>query len=225
MSLPTLYIGDRAYSSWSMRPWLALVHGEWAFEEVLVRLDTVDSARRLAEISPAQTVPVLDVDGLVIWDSLAICEWAAERSRELWPSDHAARARARSTAATMHSSYGALRQEAPMDLHRTGGALAISERAEDDLKRLCALWSGQLRASGGPFLAGAWSIADAMATPYATRVRSYDLPVPPEVQDYVEALLSTDAFKAWEATARSDERRLVLFPDEGGETDSVHSAP
>ena len=202
-----LVIGDKAWSSWSMRPWLVLKRARLPFTERLVRLrreDTRDALR--AAGSPSGQVPVLRTDdGLVIWDSLAIAELAAEREAALWPADPGARALARSAAAEMHAGFAALRSEFAMDLGaRT--PKAPSRAAETELRRLVELWGGLLQRSGGPFLLGGWSIADAFFTPMATRLRTYAVDVHAFGDDgaasaYAERLLREPEFLAWEADA------------------------
>ena len=198
-----LVIGDKAWSSWSMRPWLVLKRAGLAFDERLVRLrreDTRDALR--AAGSPSGQVPVLKTDdGLVIWDSLAICEWAAERAPHLWPTDPAARALARSATAEMHAGYPALRSEFSMDLHaRT--SKAPSDAAAAELRRLVEVWGG----ARGDFLFGGWSIADAFFTPVATRLRTYAVDLAAFGDDgaaaaYAQRLLRQPEFLAWEAEA------------------------
>ncbi len=202
-----LVVGDRAWSSWSMRPWLVLKHAGAAFTETAVRLRQPGTrAAILAAGSPSGQLPVLKVDGLVLWDSLAICEWAAERFPEarLWPAEAGLRALARSATAEMHAGFAALRRECPMDLTlRT--SLDLSDAASDDVRRLARLWSGlRLRHGGeGPFLFGAWTIADAFFTPVATRLRSYDIDLAVHgdagvAHDYAQALLEDPAFLEWD---------------------------
>ena len=204
-----LVIGDKAWSSWSMRPWLVLRRAGLPFDERLVRLRRDDTREALrAAGSPSGQCPVLrNDDGLVVWDSLAICEWAAERAPEadLWPAGPDARALARSAASEMHAGFPALRSDLPMDLHaRT--PRTPSEACAADLRRLVALWGGALDRSGGPFLFGAWSIADAFFTPVATRLRTYAVDLRAFGDDgaaaaYAERLLQEPEFLAWEAAA------------------------
>ncbi len=196
MTRPVLFIGNRRYSSWSMRPWLALKHAGMDFDEVVIPLDTPEFAERIAALSPGRTVPVLHVDGRAIWDSLAIAEWAAERAPSLWPADPAARAVARSLVATMHAGFAHLRREAPMNLGRRGKAKALSDAALRDVAQLERLWRA-FRAPEGPYFFGAWSLVDAFWTPVATRIRSYSIPVAPGSQAYVDTLLAEPHYRAW----------------------------
>ncbi len=204
---PILYIGNKRYSSWSLRAWLVLKHAGIEADEKVVPLDTPGSAHQLAEISPVARVPVLVAAPGAIADSLAIAEWAAEQAPELWPSDPAMRARARVHAAAMHADFADLRREAPMNLGRDGRARELSEAARRDMLRIEALWLWRSSAgapearSEGPFMFGAWSIADAFWTPIATRVRSYALPVGPASSAYVDTLLADPHYRAWRADA------------------------
>ena len=206
-----LVIGDKAWSSWSMRPWLVLRRARATFTERLVRLRRDDTRDGLtAAGSPSGKVPVLKTDeGLVIWDSLAICEWAAERfpAARLWPEDSDLRALARSTAAEMHAGFPALRSEFPMDLAaRT--PKPPSRAAAAELRRLVSLWTdGRGRsAPHGPFLYGGWSVADAFFTPVATRLRSYAVDLADFGDDgvaagYAALLLAQPEYLEWEAGA------------------------
>lgn len=194
-----------------MRPWLALTWGGVAFEEKLIPLGGEgygkSQIREVLAVSPSGRVPALHVDGIVVHDSLAICEWAAERAPSLWPTDAAVRAVARSAAAEMHAGFAALRNALSMNIRRRlERAPDVSAEARADLDRLYALWSG-LRATygkGGPYLFGARSIADAMYAPVATRLRTYAIPTPPEAAAYCDAIFADAAFKAWESAALAE---------------------
>jgi len=206
-----LVIGTKMWSTWSMRPWLALKRAGVPFQETLVQLRRVEASEaEIARHSPSNLIPVLKDGDLVIWDSLAICEYLAERFPEakLWPEDPAARAQARSISAEMHSGFSSLRGELPMDLE-VRKALAISEATQTDIRKIVARWNLMLKAHGGPFLAGDWSIADAFYTPVATRFRSYGV----HLSDYGDAglagaygerLLETPEYLEWEAGALAD---------------------
>jgi glutathione S-transferase len=224
-----LLIGDKVWSSWSMRPWLALKHTGAPFTETLIRLrrETSEEVRRaaIAAGSPTGMVPVLKDGDLAIWDSLAICEYLAERfpAARLWPADAALRALGRAAAAEMHAGFAALRGECPMDLTRHEPA-APSPAVADDVRRIVALWLDLLARSGGPFLLGQdWSIADAFFTPVATRFRSYGIALDEHgdgpsgggtgaqgtAGDYAARLLATPVYLAWEHGALTDERVLA----------------
>jgi glutathione S-transferase len=207
-----LLIGDKMWSSWSMRPWLALKHVGEPFDETLIRLRTEttnDDAR--AAGSPNGQVPVLKDGGLVIADSLAICEYLADRHPGgLWPSDPAARALGRSAAAQMHAGFHSLRGECPMDI-ALRSHVTVSELTHQDLRALVTLWSGLLSRFGGQWLVGSWSIADAFYTPVATRIRSYGLPLSDYGDQgacaaYAERLLAAPEFLEWEQGALGDQR-------------------
>lgn len=203
-----LVIGTRVWSTWSLRPWLALKRTGAPFTETLVALREVEtSTAEILRHSPSGLVPVLKVGDLTIWDSLAICEYLAEKFPDagLWPADPAERALARAATAEMHSGFGALRGECPMDLGLTTRA-ELSGATQANVLRLVSLWSDLLARSGGPFLFGDWGIADAFFTPVATRFRSYGI-APGDYGDtgaaarYVERLLQTPEFLDWERAA------------------------
>lgn len=206
-----IVIGTRKWSSWSMRPWLALKRTGAPFTETLIQLREAEtSTAEILRHSPSGLVPVLIDGDLTVWDSLAICEYLAERFPEakLWPTDPADRALARAATAEMHSGFASLRGECPMDLTLVS-SVDISEATQANVRRLVDLWSGLLARSGGPFLLGDWSIADAFFTPVATRFRSYgvkpsDYGDAGEAGRYVERLLETPEFLAWERAALAE---------------------
>ncbi|MDB5475401.1 MAG: glutathione S-transferase [Phenylobacterium sp.] len=204
-----LVIGSKSWSSWSLRPWLVAKRSGLAFTETLVTLRQENNASEAAIRlhSPSGLVPVLKDGDLTVWDSLAISEYLAEKAPGLWPAEPAARAQARAAAAEMHSGFGSLRGECPMDLTAAPTDTELSEATHKDIRRIVALWSELLARYGGPFLAGPWSIADAFFTPVAARFRTYGV----QLSDfgdtgpcgaYAERLLETPEFKAWEADAR-----------------------
>ncbi|MFM7026065.1 MAG: glutathione S-transferase family protein [Limnohabitans sp.] len=212
-----LYIGNKNYSSWSMRPWVLLRQAGIDFDEVMVRFDSfaLGSGFRttMDAVSPVGKVPVLDHDGLIIWDTLTIAEYLAEQfpDKALWPADRAARARARSLCAEMHSGFTGLRSACPMNIEAqlpTVGALALRDKpaVRADLNRLVAMWSELLREHGGPLLFGACSVADAYFAPVVMRLKTYALPVPPDVAAYVDRVCALPAVKAWieDALAEKD---------------------
>ena len=173
-----IVIGTKNWSTWSLRPWLALKRCGVDFVETLVPLRWDTSSEAIAVHSPTGLVPVLKDGGLTVWDSLAICEYLNDRFPEakLWPADPTARALARSATAEMHSGFGALRKECPMEIDAVR-SVELTPAAEANIRRIVALWS-QLRAAyqaQGPFLVGGWSIADAFYTPVATRFRTYGI--------------------------------------------------
>lgn len=197
---PVLHIGNKRFSSWSMRPWLALKKAGIAFRENLIPLDQDDTRDQLIALSPVGTVPVLETPDAVIWDSLAICDWAAETSPSLWPADATQRALARSITASMHSGFAALRGELPMDLQREPAATDMSVACWRDIETVQALWA-HVKTGDGPFLFGDWSIADAFFTPVATRFETYAVPLTDDAQAYVRALLSDTDYQDWRTAA------------------------
>jgi glutathione S-transferase len=197
-----LVIGNKNYSSWSMRPWLALRANHIAFEEIFIPLYTGDAdKKRILDFTRSGKVPVLLDGDLAIWDSLAIIEYAAERfpQTRLWPEDRASRAHARSISAEMHSGFAALRNECGMNLHRPVGAIALSAAAGADIARIQQIWIECRRHSGhsGPFLFGAFGGADAMFAPVVHRFRTYAIEVAPQVRDYMDAMMLLPAFQEW----------------------------
>ncbi|HSW23432.1 MAG TPA: glutathione S-transferase family protein [Burkholderiaceae bacterium] len=212
-----LFIGNKNYSSWSMRPWVLMRHFGIPFDEVMVRFDGFEAnskfKQRIEQVAPTGRVPVLVDDGLAVWDTLAIAEYLAERwpQHALWPRDARDRARARSLCAEMHAGFSALRSACPQNLEASLpeiGRRVLQEQAgvRSDLQRLQTMWREALQASGGPFLFGAFGIADAYFAPVAGRIRTYELPVDPVVQGYVERMFASAAVSAWvrEAMAERD---------------------
>ena len=200
-----LVIGNKNYSSWSMRPWVAMKACGIAFEEIFIPLYTGPADKqRILDVSPAGKVPAL-IDGEVtVWDSLAIVEYLAERFPEagLWPAARAARAHARSISAEMHSGFAALRNECGMNLHRAVMVIPLSEAARADIARVQQIWIDCRTRYGaqGPYLFGAFSAADAMYAPVVHRFRTYAIDVPPVVRDYMAAMMAHPAFAEWTAT-------------------------
>ncbi|MFD2649530.1 glutathione S-transferase family protein [Devosia albogilva] len=198
-----LLIGNRNYSTWSLRPWLVLRHFEIPFTDEVLPLSGPGWRENLAERSPTGKVPVL-IDGeLVVPETIAIIEYLADRypDKPIWPVDRADRARARAAAAEMHAGFSGLRTHAPMNLRASHPGKVDLDSVARDLKRLEALWGGMLERSGGPFLFGAFTAADAMYAPVATRIRTYDLPVTDRLAEYVEAIYGLPAFQEWLAEA------------------------
>ena len=215
-----LIIGNKNYSSWSMRPWVLLTQAGIAFEEVLLRFDdfTDDSTyaqsafkQSLRAITPVGKVPVL-VDGdLAIWDTLAIAEYVAEQfpEKQLWPADKAARARARSICAEMHSGFTGLRSHCPMNIEANlpdAGALIWRDKpaVRADVQRLVEMWGALLQQHGGPLLFGHFTVADATFAPIRTRIKTYGLPVPAEIAAYVDRVLALPGVQAWISQAKAE---------------------
>jgi glutathione S-transferase len=206
---PVLYVGNRNYSSWSLRPWLVLEWGKIEFETRLLELDAPGYGERqiaaVLAVSPAGTVPVLHVDEVVIGDSLAIAEWAAEQAPELWPRDARKRALARSVTCEMHSSFSALRAALPCNIRRRTGPREVSAVVGREIARVQSIWSTLCAGSGGPYLFGeSPTIADAFFTPVATRFRTYGVSLDAAAQRYAEVLLANPRFRSWEALAEEE---------------------
>ena len=203
-----LYIGNKNYSSWSMRPWVLLTQAQIAFEEVVVRFDgfTPDSEfkQTLQSISPAGKVPVLQDGALVVWDTLAIAEYVAEKfpEKKLWPQSIGARALARSLCAEMHAGFMGLRSNCPMNIEASlpeQGAIIWRDKpaVRSDVERIVAMWAQLLEAYGGPMLFGDFSVTDAYYAPVCMRLKTYALPVPAAITAYIERVTSLPGVKAW----------------------------
>lgn len=214
----TLVIGNKNYSSWSMRPWIALKASGIPFEEVLVPLYTgAADKERILSFSRAGKVPVLIDGDVTVWDSLAILEYVAERfpDARLWPADIGRRAHARSICAEMHSGFVALRQECGMNLHRPIGAKPLSEPALADIARVQSIWTECRQSYGaqGPYLFGAFTAADAMFAPVVHRFRTYAIEGTQVIRDYMAALLAHPAMVAWTEQALAESLRIDRFED------------
>ncbi|MFV2092697.1 MAG: glutathione S-transferase family protein [Hyphomicrobiales bacterium] len=211
-----LIIGNKNYSSWSMRGWLALAMTGETFEEVMVPLDQGDTKARILSFSPAGKVPTL-IDGEVtVWDSLAIIEYLHEKHGDagLWPSDGAARAYARSICAEMHSGFVSLRSSMPMNMRRLIGPRPPDDAVNADIERICAIWR-RSRARYGvsdKFLFGEFSAVDAMFAPVVSRFETYDVQVGPLEKSYMEAVLTCDLYCQWREGAMREE--WVIDADE-----------
>jgi glutathione S-transferase len=212
-----LVIGNKNYSSWSMRPWVLMRQFGIAFDEIKLRFDTLtyspDSPfyRALAQHTPAAKVPVLLIDRFAVWDTLAIAEALADLhpGLALWPRDALQRARARSLTAEMHAGFSALRSHCPMNIEASlpeVGQRVLADQAgvRADLARIDAMWSEQAAASGGPFLFGAFSIVDAYYAPVVARVRTYALPLSPASRAYADRVWAAPGVAAWVADALAE---------------------
>ncbi len=207
MVVMKLAIGDKNYSSWSMRPWLLLTHFGIPFDEVLIELDEPGTKAAILQYSASGKVPCLmPDDGFAVWDSLAIAETLAERfpKHALWPRDANARARARSVSAEMHSGFFALRNAMPMNIRLKRPGVGTAPDVLSDIARIDAIWRECLAASGGPFLFGEFSIADAMYAPVVMRFNSYHPQLSPEAGAYSRRVTALPAVAAWIAAARSE---------------------
>jgi glutathione S-transferase len=198
-----LVIGNKNYSSWSMRPWLAMRASNIAFDEIFIPLytDNKGDKERILSFTHSGKVPALIDGDVTVWDSLAIIEYVAERFPEarLWPEDRARRAHARSISAEMHSGFLPLRIECGMNLHRTVGAIALSSDAKANIARIEQIWRECRRRYGefGPFLFGAFSAADAMFAPVVHRFRTYAIEVEAEAKAYMAAMMALPSFQQW----------------------------
>jgi len=208
-----LIVGSKLWSTWSLRPWLALKRTGVPFQETVIALrqgEVTDAA--IARHSPSKLIPVLKDGDLVVWDSLAICEYLAETfpDAKLWPDDPVLRALGRSAAAEMHAGFQALRGECPMALDETPRAVELSEAVQKNVRRIVTIWTTLIARSGGPFLLGDWSIADAFYTPVATRFRTYGVDLSAHgdaggaAQAYCDRLLATPDYLAWEREALAE---------------------
>jgi len=200
-----LYVGNKCFSSWSLRPWLALRHHGIPFTEKFVRLRQSDTPVRIAAISPSGRVPALRHDGRVIWDTLAILEYLAEVFPEihLWPKDRGARAMARSVSAEMHSGFVEVRSQWGMNLRKPKAHKPLTEAGQKQAQRIEQLWRDcrNTFGQGGPFLFGGFSAADAMYAPVASRFDTYGGPLAPDTRAYVDAILALPAMQQWYAEA------------------------
>jgi len=211
-----LVIGNKNYSSWSMRPWLAMRATHIAFEEIFIPLYTGQSDKnRILTFARSGKVPIL-IDGeTTVWDSLAIIEYLAERfpDARLWPENRAERAHARSISAEMHSGFLSLRSECGMNLHRPVGAIKLSEDARADITRVQEIWTDCRARYGkrGPFLFGAFGAADAMFAPVVHRFRTYAVAVSLEVKTYMETMMALPAFGEWSEAGLAETLLIEKF--------------
>lgn len=214
--MPTLILGNKNYSSWSLRGWLALRWAGIDFEETVVPLQQEGSAEEKARLSPSGLVPALHLDdGTVVWDSLAIGEWAHEQTGRLWPDDSTRRAVARSVACEMHSGFLGVRSAMPMNLGRQALGFTPPDDARRDIDRMTALWADTSARFGGdgPFLFGARCLADVMFAPVATRLRTYGVAVDGQAKAYVEALLGDPDLQQWTDEARKEPWSIPVYDD------------
>ncbi len=211
-----LVIGNKNYSSWSMRPWLALRANDIAFEEIFIPLYTgAADKQRILDFTHSGKVPALIDGDVTIWDSLAIIEYVAERFPEtrLWPEDRASRAHARSISAEMHSGFMALRNECGMNLHRPIRAVALSADARANVARIQEIWTECRARYGtlGPFLFGKFGAADAMFAPVVHRLRTYAIAVEPAAQAYMETMMALPAFQDWTRAGLAETHVIERF--------------
>jgi glutathione S-transferase len=211
-----LVVGNKNYSSWSMRPWVLMRQFGIVFDEIALRFDGFDPGsafhRALAHYTPAAKVPVLLIDGFAVWDTLAIAEALADRHPELalWPRDALQRARSRSLCAEMHAGFSALRSHFPMNIEASlpevgARVFAEQEGVRRDLARIESMWTQQLAASGGPFLFGSFTIADAYYAPVVARLRTYAPPLADAVRAYTDRVWAAPGVAAWVAAALAEQ--------------------
>jgi glutathione S-transferase len=203
MTQLTLLIGNKNYSSWSLRPWMLLQHLKLPFVEILIPLDQPGTAAAIAQHSPAGRVPILKHGEVLLWESIAIGEYLCELALAGWPSERAARARARAVSAEMHAGFTALRTQWPMNARATGRRTSGDAALSRDIERIDAIWSDcRARAhSEGPWLFGAYSFADAMYAPVALRFRTYGATLSAAASAYLDTVLQDPILGQWRAAA------------------------
>lgn len=215
----TLVIGNKNYSSWSLRAWLLLAESGIEFSERRILLDVESTAGELGQVSPSGRVPVLLLGDEVIWESLAIAETIAERwpERTLWPTDPAARAHARCVSAEMHAGFASLRDSMPMNCRAMGRKISIPDELATEIDRIFAIWSDCRRRyqSADDWLFGEFSVADAMFAPVVLRFRTYGINLPQSASVYPERLLKSESMQNWLAAAESEIE--VIKADEKGQ--------
>ena len=201
-----LVIGDRNYSSWSLRPWLVLKQIGLPFEEIRIRLGQHGTKAEILKYSPSGKVPCLINGGGAIWDSLAICEYLAEKSPGLWPAEARLRAEARSICAEMHSGFKAMRHAMPMEIHAIKRHEQRNAEAGADIARVIAIWEGCRKrfAEQGPFLFGQFGIVDAMFAPVVWRFLTYAVDLPPASRAWLETMRNLPAMQEWRAAALAE---------------------
>lgn len=206
----SLIIGNKNYSSWSLRAWLLLKQFRIRFQEIRIPLSDQRTSALMAQYSPSGKVPVLDLDGVTVWDSLAIAETVNERFLDGagWPGQPNLRALGRSAVAEMHSGFTALRGAMPMNCRRKVRGFVPDAATQKDIDRICDLLSQMLQRSGGPFLLGDFSIADAFFAPVASRFSSYAIRVPADVGLWMDELSSLPAMREWQAAAESEDETI-----------------
>jgi glutathione S-transferase len=216
MSKATLVIGNKNYSSWSLRPFMAMAMADIPFEEKFVRFGEPRFSNIVRKISKAGQVPILLHNKLTIWDTMAIMEYLAETwpDRYLWPKNKGARAMARSACAEMHAGYRNLRNACPMNLRRPIRSVPMNEAILKDVERIESLWRQcrKTHGKGGPFLFGKFGIADAIFAPIVTRLETFDIKVAVDTQHYMNAVLATPAFHEWKAGALKE--KWIVAEDE-----------
>lgn len=209
----TLILGNKAYSSWSLRPWIALKQAGVPFEEKVIPIYMDGSAEAIRVYSPAGKVPILKDGDLTVWDSLAIIEYVAEKHPTLWPADARARAVARSISAEMHSGFVPLRKLCTMNLRRHYPCFELNDDVRENVMRIDTIFTETRNEFGesGPFLFGEWTAADAMYAPVVTRFKTYDIKLSDVAQAYCDAVLALPAMKDWYAAAAAEPWHLPQY--------------
>jgi glutathione S-transferase len=211
-----LIIGNKNYSSWSLRPWLVMTQAGIPFDETVIRLNAPDTKAKIAKFSPAGKVPILHHGKVAIWETLAILEYLAEifPEKKLWPAGKAARAMARAVSNEMHAGFSALRSACPMNLRRARKPIELSDAVRRDAARIEDIWKTARNTHGksGKFLFGRFSIADAMYAPVVTRFDTYAVPVSKESRAYMDAVMATPSFQTWKAAGLKED--WVIAEDE-----------
>ena len=204
----TIYLGNKNYSSWSLRPWLALKQTGAAFDEEVIPLSEAATRSTVLRFSPSGRVPALKHNELTVWDSLAICEYLAETfpAAKLWPDDKAARAVARAVSAEMHSGFAALRDHLPMNMRSSFPNRGVTPEVQADINRITAIWRDCRKRFGaeGAFLFGGFTIADAMYAPVVSRFRTYKIELEAEAQAYADAVWALPALQEWLTAAKNE---------------------
>jgi glutathione S-transferase len=210
-----LIVANKAYSSWSLRPWILLAHFKIPFEEIVIPMDRPETRRAMLKYAPTAKCPSLHDGKIAVWESLAIMEYVAEAFPEkaIWPRAKAARAHARSLASEMHAGFAALRQACPTNFRRKPKAIALGEEARADVARIEAAWADTRDTFGkaGPFLFGRFSAADAMFAPVVNRFHAYDIRVAKATRAYMEAMMALPAWRAWIADAEAEPWRIEKY--------------
>jgi glutathione S-transferase len=203
-----IYLGNKNYSSWSLRPWLALKQTGAAFDEEVIPLSEAATRSTVLRFSPSGSVPALKHNELTVWDSLAICEYLAETfpAAKLWPDDNAARAVARAVSAEMHSGFAALRDHLPMNMRSSFPNRGVTPEVQADINRITAIWRDCRKRFGaaGPFLFDGFTIADAMYAPVVSRFRTYKIELEAEAQAYADAVWALPALQEWLTAAKNE---------------------
>jgi len=211
----TLYIGNKNYSSWSLRPWLLMKQAGLVFDEVVIPLYTPTAKQEILRHSPSGWVPCLEHGDITVWDSLAIAEYLADLfpQAQLWPADPDARAVARGAAAEMHAGFAALRQNMPMNMRAAFPGQGLSPAVQEDINRITALWRDCRRRFAGhkPLLFGDFSIVDAMYAPVVARFATYAVPLGEDARDYVRLILELPAMREWIEAAKQEPWTILQF--------------